>query len=139
MPAAPRWFAACHAQTIDEENIGIRQCNDRGRSDTERSASGEANMDTLEIIAAVVLLLVGTGVAYYLLQHRAQPVLNVRRAEVGRDSGRQSEIQRDFARVFSMTNAQGKENLIKRWMERNGCDRTEAMRLATEEWRRDNR
>jgi hypothetical protein len=38
-----------------------------------------------------------------------------------------------------MTSAQGKENLIKRWMDRAGCDRTEAMRLATEEWRRDNR
>jgi hypothetical protein len=33
----------------------------------------------------------------------------------------------------------GKENLIKRWMDRTGCDRTEAMRLVTEEWRRDNR
>jgi hypothetical protein len=51
----------------------------------------------------------------------------------------QSEIQRDFQRVFSMTSAQGKEGLIKRWMDRTGCDRTEAMRLATEEWRRDNR
>jgi hypothetical protein len=53
--------------------------------------------------------------------------------------GRQSDIQRDFQRVFSMTSAQGKEGLIKRWMDRTGCDRTEAMRLATEEWRRDNR
>jgi hypothetical protein len=41
--------------------------------------------------------------------------------------------------VFYMTSAQGRGNLIKRWMERSGCDRTEAMRLATEEWRRDNR
>jgi hypothetical protein len=38
-----------------------------------------------------------------------------------------------------MTGAQGRERLIKRWMDRSGCDRTEAMRLATEEWRRDNR
>jgi hypothetical protein len=50
-----------------------------------------------------------------------------------------SEIERDFARVFSMTGAQGRERLIKRWMDRSGCERTEAMRLATEEWRRDNR
>jgi hypothetical protein len=35
--------------------------------------------------------------------------------------------------------AQGRERLIKRWMDRSGSDRTEAMRLATEEWRRDNR
>jgi hypothetical protein len=38
-----------------------------------------------------------------------------------------------------MTSAQGKEGLIKGWMDRTGCDRTKAMRLATEEWRRDNR
>jgi hypothetical protein len=96
-------------------------------------------MDTAEIIGGLLVVLVGAGVAYYLLQHRTQPVRNVRRAEVGREIGRQSEIQRDFSRVFSMTSAQGKENLIKRWMDRRGCDRTEAMRLATEEWRRDNR
>jgi hypothetical protein len=42
-------------------------------------------------------------------------------------------------RVFSMTSAQGRENLIRRRMDRSGCDRTEAMRLAIEEWRRDNR
>jgi hypothetical protein len=96
-------------------------------------------MDTAEIIAGLLVVLVGAGVAYYLLQHRTQPVSNARRAEVRREAGRQSEIQRDFSRVFSMTSAQGKENLIKRWMDRRGCDRTEAMRLATEEWRRDNR
>jgi hypothetical protein len=45
----------------------------------------------------------------------------------------------DFARVFSMTSPQGKENIIRRWMDRSGCDRTEAMRLAVEELRRDNR
>jgi hypothetical protein len=96
-------------------------------------------MDTVEIIVGLLVLLVGAGVVYYLLQRQTRPVLNARRAEVRRDVGRQSEIQRDFLRVFSMTSAQGKENLIKRWMDRNGCDRTEAMRLATEEWRRDNR
>jgi hypothetical protein len=96
-------------------------------------------MDTAEIIVGLVVVLVGAGAVYYLLQHRTQPVPDARRAEVRRAVGRQSEIQRDFSRVFSMTSAQGKENLIKRWMERRGCDRTEAMRLATEEWRRDNR
>jgi hypothetical protein len=96
-------------------------------------------MDTAEVIVWLLVVLVGAGVAYYLLQHRTQPVPNARRAEVRREVGRQSEIQRDFSRVFSMTSAQGKENLIKRWMDRAGCDRTEAMRLATEEWRRDNR
>jgi hypothetical protein len=90
------------------------------------------NMDMSEIM---VVVLVGAGVAYYLLQHGTQP----RRPATERNFGRQSEIQREFSRVFSMTSAQGKENLIRRWIERSGCDRTEAMRLATEEWRRDNR
>jgi hypothetical protein len=49
------------------------------------------------------------------------------------------KIERDFARVFAMTSAQGREGLIRPWMARTGCDRTEAVRLATEEWRRDNR
>ncbi|MEA2899457.1 MAG: hypothetical protein QOJ84_5072 [Bradyrhizobium sp.] len=96
-------------------------------------------MDTADIIVGLLVVLAGASVVYYLLQHRTLPVPHARRAEVGREVGRQSEIQRDFSRVFSMTSAQGKENLIKRWMDRAGCDRTEAMRLATEEWRRDNR
>jgi hypothetical protein len=91
-----------------------------------------ANMDMEQIIAGLLLLLCGAGVAYFLLQHRPQ----LQRAV---PNARRSEIERDFARVFSMTSAQGKEGLIRRWMYRSGCDRTEAMRLATEEWRRDNR
>jgi hypothetical protein len=89
-------------------------------------------MDTGEIIAGLVLMLCVAGGAYYLLQHTAQPQRAVADA-------RRSGIERDFARVFSMTSAQGKERLIRRWMDRSGCDRTEAMRLATEEWRHDNR
>jgi hypothetical protein len=99
-------------------------------------------MDMVQIITCLLLLLCVAGAAYYLLQHRVQPqrpVPNLRRSEIAQDFGRESEIQRGFARVFSMTSAQGKESLIKRWMDRSGCDRTEAMRLATEEWRRDNR
>lgn len=83
----------------------------------------------------VLLVLIGAGLAYFLLQHGTQP----QRPETARNFGRQSEIQREFARVFSMTSARGRENLIRCWMERSGCDRTEAMRLATEGWRRDNR
>ena len=95
-------------------------------------------MDTSEIIVVVLLLLVGAGLVYYLLQHRTEPQWSIpggRRPEVAGDFGRQSDIQRDF----SMTSPQGKENIIRRWMDRSGCDRTEAMRLAVEEWRRDNR
>jgi hypothetical protein len=90
-------------------------------------------MDTAQIVAALVLLLCIAGVAYYLVQQRTQP----QRRPVA--NAQRSEIERDFARVFSMTSAQGKEGLIRRWMDRSGCDRTEAMRLATEEWRRDDR
>jgi hypothetical protein len=77
------------------------------------------NMDVEQIIAGLLLLLCGAGVAYFLLQHRPQlqrAVPNARRSEIEREEG-----------------------LIRRWMDRTGCDRTEAMRLATEEWRRDNR
>jgi hypothetical protein len=88
-------------------------------------------MDTGPIIAVLVVLLCGAGVVYHLLQRGPQlqrPVSNARR----------SDIEQDFARVFSMTSPQAREGLIGHWMERTGCDRTEAMRLATEQWRRDN-
>jgi hypothetical protein len=96
-------------------------------------------MDTVQIVLALLLFLLVGGVAYYLLQHESQPLRpdSARRRQA--DLRRQSETQRDFQRVFSMTSAQGKEGLIKGWMDRTGCDRTKAMRLATEEWRRDNR
>jgi hypothetical protein len=51
---------------------------------------------------------------------RTGPVPNVRQSRIQQDFGRQSEAQRDFARVFSMTSADGKEALIKRWMDRSG-------------------
>jgi hypothetical protein len=98
-------------------------------------------MDTTEVLLGMLLLLFGAGLAYYYYYYLGprgtQRVPNVGQSQ--QDFGRQSEVQRDFARVFSMTSAEGKEALIKRWMDRGGCDRTEAMRLATEEWRSDNR
>jgi hypothetical protein len=96
-------------------------------------------MDTVQIVLGLFLLLLGGGVAYYLLQHGSQYLRPNPATRGPADLGRQSETHRDFQRVFSTTSAQGKEGLIKRWMDRTGCDRTEAMRLATEEWRRDNR
>jgi len=88
--------------------------------------------DEYDMVEVIVLLpLLGTSVVYYLLQQRTQP--HARRSEIERNFRRQSEIQRGFLRVFPMTSAQGKEGLMKRWMNRSGCDRTEAMRLATEE------
>jgi hypothetical protein len=89
-------------------------------------------MDMVQIVVGLLLLLCVAGAAYYLLQQRTRPERPV-------PSARRPEVERDFARVFSMTSAQGKEAMIKRWMDRTGCDRSEAMRLATEDWRRDNR
>ena len=48
-------------------------------------------------------------------------------------------IEREFNKVFMTTSKEGKQALIKRWMDRKKCDREEAMRLAIEELRRDNR
>jgi hypothetical protein len=48
-------------------------------------------------------------------------------------------IEREFNKVFMTTSKEGKQALIKRWMDRKNCDREEAMRLAIEELRRDNR
>ena len=98
-------------------------------------------MDSV-IVVGVLLALLGAGVAFYFMRQRTQTqrqIPNARRSDIERPAGRQSEVQRDFSRVFATTSAQGREGLIKRWMDRNGCDRTEAMRLAVEEWRRDNR
>jgi hypothetical protein len=97
-------------------------------------------MDTAQIIAGLVLLLCIVGVAYFLAQQRTPPqrqIANTPQRQIA--NTRRSQIEQDFARVFAMTSAQGKKGLIRRWMDRSGCDRTEAMRLATEEWRRDNR
>jgi hypothetical protein len=56
-----------------------------------------------------------------------------------RDGAADAQSEREFRTVFSMTSQAGKEAMIERWMRRQGCSRSEAMRLAVEEWRRDNR
>ena len=48
-------------------------------------------------------------------------------------------IEREFNNVFMTLSKERKQALIKRWMDRKQCDREEAMRLAIEELRRDNR
>jgi hypothetical protein len=48
-------------------------------------------------------------------------------------------IEYEFNKVFMPLSKNGKETLIKRWTDRKNCDRQEAMRLAIEERRRDNR
>ena len=49
------------------------------------------------------------------------------------------QAEREFRAVFNMASQAGKEALIEKWMRRTGCGRSQAMRLAVEEWRRDNR
>jgi hypothetical protein len=48
-------------------------------------------------------------------------------------------IEHDFNKVFMTTSREGKEALIEGWIDRKKCSRGEAMRLAIEEWRRENR
>jgi hypothetical protein len=48
-------------------------------------------------------------------------------------------IQHEFNKVFMTTSKEGKEALIQRWIDKKKCSRGEAMRLAIEEWRRENR
>ena len=50
-----------------------------------------------------------------------------------------AQSAREFRTVFNMTSQASKEAMIEKWMRRQGCSRSEAMRLAVEEWRRDNR
>jgi hypothetical protein len=50
-----------------------------------------------------------------------------------------AQSAREFRTVFNMTSQASKEAMIEKWMRRQGCSHSEAMRLAVEEWRRDNR
>ena len=55
------------------------------------------------------------------------------------DGAADAQSAREFRTVFNMTSQASKEAMIENWMRRKGCSRSEAMRLAVEEWRRDNR
>jgi hypothetical protein len=47
--------------------------------------------------------------------------------------------EHEFNKLFMTTSKEGKEALIQRWTDMKKCSRDEAMRLAMEEWRRENR
>ena len=55
------------------------------------------------------------------------------------DGAADAQSAREFRTVFNMTSQASKEAMIENWMRRKGCSRSEAMRLAVEEWRRDSR
>ena len=46
---------------------------------------------------------------------------------------------RDFRNVFFNLTEVDRERIIKVWMNRSQCSRSEAMRLAVEDWRKDQR
>ena len=68
---------------------------------------------------------------------KAKPLDGLRRDRQGGAADAQSA--REFRTVFNMTSQARKETMIEKWMRRQECSRSEAMRLAVEEWRRDNR
>ena len=53
------------------------------------------------------------------------------------DGAADAQSAHEFRTVFNMTSQARKEAMIKNWMRRKGCSRSEAMRLAVEEWRGD--
>jgi hypothetical protein len=55
------------------------------------------------------------------------------------DGAADAQAAREFRTVFNMTSQASREAIIENWIRRKGCGRSEAMRLAVEEWRRDNR
>ena len=63
---------------------------------------------------------------------RRKPVLDGLLRE---DGAADAQSAREFQTVFNMTSQARKEAMIKNWMRRRGCSRSEAMRLAVEEWR----
>jgi hypothetical protein len=68
---------------------------------------------------------------------KAKPLDGLQRDRQGGAADAQSE--RKFRAVFSMTSQAGKDAMVEKWMLRQGCSRSEAMRLAVEELRRVNR
>jgi hypothetical protein len=80
-------------------------------------------MDSLFIVIAVSIAVFAVVIFATVALHR----------KVGR------AIELDFRNVFLTTSKEGREALIKRWMDRTRCRRREAMRLAVDEWRREQR
>ena len=98
------------------------------------------------VVALVVLVCLYFAVRNFMRAHptspwkylkKAKPLDGLRRDRQGGAADAQSA--REFRTVFNMTSQASKEAMIEKWMRRKGCSRSEAMRLAVEEWRRDNR
>ena len=50
-----------------------------------------------------------------------------------------ARVVRDFNNVFFSRTQADRERIISFWMGRSSCSRTEAMRLAVEDWRKEQR
>jgi len=115
-----------------------------------------------ELLLAAIVLLAVAVLAWWFLPRKAQRLapqkvqrLDPKKAQreflhrlaQGGDPGLPHQkaqridprIEHEFNRLFMTTTKEGKEALIERWMARQKCGRLEAMRLAVEEWRRENR
>ena len=94
-------------------------------------------------VALVVLVGLYFAVRNFMRPHLPSPwwkYLKKARPLDGLQRDRQGgAAAREFRTVFNMTSQASKEAMIEKWMRRQGCSRSEAMRLAVEEWRRDNR
>jgi hypothetical protein len=70
---------------------------------------------------------------------KERPGLRAGLAQAASQHGKGQAIEREFKNVFMLTSKEGQEALIKRWMDRTKCGRGEAMRLAVDEWHREQR
>jgi hypothetical protein len=82
-------------------------------------------MQDLSFLIAIIAVVLAAALAV--------TTVVVRRRSAG------AAIEHEFNRVFMTTMPAGREALIKRWMDKKGCSRGEAMRLAIKEWRRESR
>jgi hypothetical protein len=90
---------------------------------------------TENYLVVAMLAVVAFGLMFFWLVYRDRH----ERPHTAATGGADAQAEREFRAVFSMTSPASKEAMIEKWMRRQRCSRSEAMRLAVEEWRRDNR
>jgi len=135
--------------TIDEV---MKPYDATTRAEPVPPSSGQMDRQ-LVVLALGVLGVLITGPAIYLFPPGRHKTARDGDPQTERDGDPQTErdrdpqterdrdpqTERDFHNVFRTASPEGKEAVIKRWMDRQKCGRLEAMRLAVEQWRWDNR
>ena len=119
--------------TIDEV---MKPYDATTRAEPVPPSSGQMDRQ-LVVLALGVLGVLITGPAIYLFPPGRHKTARDGDPQTERD--RDPQTERDFHNVFRTASPEGKEAVIKRWMDRQKCGRLEAMRLAVEQWRWDNR